>query len=299
MSRSPVVFVGVATQDTIALVARFPDPDERLLADDLVHAGGGPAATAAVAAARLGAPTAFIGAVGDDDDGDAIIAGLDAEGVDTDGVVRVRGARSASSVVIVDTSRASRAIVHRPGPALVLADSARELVAAADWIHVDHAGWGAVHHWWQATAPRPRLSIDAGNPIEEFSPDGVDLFVPTIAALRRRYGDGDPAALLGRAIDEGARAVVATDGAVGAYALAEHQPFLHVPGLSGSVRSTLGAGDVYHGALLAGVVRGCSIAEAMAEAGRAAFLSCRGLDGRSAIPKLDQLATDRRLPCPE
>ena len=53
--------------------------------------------------------------------------------------------------------------------------------------------------------------------------------------------------------------------------------------------STLGAGDVFHGALLAALVRGASLQDALAMANRVAALSCRGLDGRSAIPTLQEL----------
>jgi sugar/nucleoside kinase (ribokinase family) len=55
------------------------------------------------------------------------------------------------------------------------------------------------------------------------------------------------------------------------------------------VRSTLGAGDVYHGALLAALIRGATIRTAMLEAAVAAALSCRALDGRSAIPDRTEL----------
>lgn len=77
-----VACVGVATHDANALVPRFPGANERIVAEALVHAGGGPAATAAVACTRLGVPAAFVGAVGDDDLGDLIVAGLRREGVD-------------------------------------------------------------------------------------------------------------------------------------------------------------------------------------------------------------------------
>src|SRR5947208_16157836 len=97
-----VVFVGVATHDTIALMRRFPEPDERLVADDLCIAGGGPAATAAVAAARLGVPAAFVGTVGADEEGRRIIEGLQAEGVDVSGVTVAAGQSSGPSVIVVD-----------------------------------------------------------------------------------------------------------------------------------------------------------------------------------------------------
>jgi sugar/nucleoside kinase (ribokinase family) len=55
------------------------------------------------------------------------------------------------------------------------------------------------------------------------------------------------------------------------------------------VLSTLGAGDVFHGALVAAVVRGLPLAEQLAFANVTAALSCRGLDGRSRIPRLAEL----------
>ena len=123
------VFVGVATLDAIALVPSFPGPDERLVADEVSYAGGGPAATSAVAAARLGVRTAFVGTVGDDANGRAVLAGLEAEGVDVTGVTVAAGESTAASVVIVDRSRGTRAICNRPAPRIDVSAGA-DLIAA-------------------------------------------------------------------------------------------------------------------------------------------------------------------------
>lgn len=284
MPTPPLVFVGTTTHDTIALVGRYPDADERVLVDDLVVAGGGPAATAAVAAARLGRQVAFVGAVGDDLVGDAIVAGLRSEGVDTSGIVRRRGGRSATSVVVVTRERATRAILHRPADAIEISDTGWALIAGAEWLHVDQAGWPLVDEWLHSHSHRPRLSVDAGNPVDDVTLEGVDLYVPTVAALRRQYGDCPTADLLQAAIDDGVLVVVATDGANGASVLGVDEPLLHVPAFAGEVHSTLGAGDVFHGALLAAIDRGLALRDAVEYASAVAFLSCQGLDGRSAIP---------------
>ncbi|MGH3488759.1 MAG: PfkB family carbohydrate kinase, partial [Actinopolymorphaceae bacterium] len=84
---SRLVFVGSVNADTIAVVPRLPGSDERLLADAVVHAGGGNSATAAVAAARLGGDVAFVGPVAEDDQGERIRADLVREGVDTSGII--------------------------------------------------------------------------------------------------------------------------------------------------------------------------------------------------------------------
>lgn len=284
MSTPPLVFVGTATHDTIALVDRYPDADERVLVDELVVAGGGPAATAAVAASRLGRRTAFVGSVGDDSVGDAIVAGLRAEGVDTSGVTRRCGGRSATSVVVVTEHPPARSILHRPADGAQLSDTGWALISGAEWLHVDHAGWPLVDGWWRPRTDRPRLSVDAGNPIDGIAIAGVDLYVPTVASLRRRYGDGSTEDLLRRAIADGARTVVATDGARGATVLGVSEPLHHVPAFQGVVHSTLGAGDVFHGALLAAVDRQMPIRDAVEYASAVAFASCAGLDGRSAVP---------------
>ena len=71
--------------------------------------GGGPAATAAVALARAGIETYFVGAVGDDDVGRQIRTGLEQEGVDVSELAVTSGARSPQSTILVggETARSS------------------------------------------------------------------------------------------------------------------------------------------------------------------------------------------------
>lgn len=274
---SAVVCLGLATLDTILAVPRHPDADDRVVASEHAVAGGGPAATAAVALARLGVDVAFVGAVGDDDAGAEIRAGLEREGVDVAELDVLAGARSPQSAILVSGS--ARSIAHFPGTAGPPRPSPRavELMRGADWVHVDHAGYAAA-------PPDVRLSVDGGNPIAGLGLDGVALYSPTEAALERDFGT--PA----RALAAGAELVVVTKGAQGcaAHTVTGTVDAPAAP-LDGAV-STLGAGDVFHGALLAALVRDLALAAALAFANRAAALSCRALDGRSAIPTLEELA---------
>lgn len=271
-----VVCLGLATLDAILAVPRHPAADDRVVATDHVVAGGGPAATAAVALARLGVDVAFVGAVGDDPAGLAIRGGLEREGVDVTGLAVVPGARSPQSSILV--SPGARAIAHYPGTAgpPTLDERTLALLHDADWVHVDHAGYGAA-------PPGVRLSVDGGNPIPGLGLDRVSLYAPTEIALARDVGT--PA----RALAAGAELVVVTRGAQGcrAFTAAGSVDAPAAP-LDGAV-STLGAGDVFHGALLAAFVRGLELPAALAFANRAAALSCRALDGRSAIPTLTEM----------
>ncbi|MBD0329229.1 MAG: ribokinase [Thermoleophilia bacterium] len=282
-----VVCVGAATLDTVLAVPDHPPRDGRVVASELTVAGGGPAATAAVALARLGVTASLVAAVGDDEAGAAIRAGLEEEGVGTSELVTVRGARSAQSCVLVDRSSRGRAIAAFPGtlPPLELTPGARELCRRAAWVHADHVGFAAV----RPLVGGARVSVDGGNPIAELELDGLSLYAPTEAALRALFPALDLEQALRAAATAGAELVVATRGGEGSVAATRSGELVAAPPLAVDAVSTLGAGDVFHGALLAQLVRGARLREALTAANAAAALSCRALDGRSAIPTADEL----------
>jgi sulfofructose kinase len=281
--RPRIVCVGLATADLIVEMPGWPEPDGRLVVEPMREAEGGPAATAAVAAARLGATVGFVGAVGDDAAGERIRSALAGDGVDVDGVQVLPG-ESSASVILVDRSSGTRTILHAPGVKLeTLPTAAQDLLADATWVHVDHAGWPLV-----ADVPRSRLSVDAGNPIENLDLSGVGLYAPTSSAIRARYPDAGLGGAIRAALDEGALRVAVTLGGDGAVA-ADADGAWRVAPPPVEIRSTLGAGDVFHGAFVAALAEGTPLPEALQTATVAATLSCRGLDSRSAIPSRQEL----------
>ena len=272
-----VVCVGLATRDTVLAVPHHPAADELVFASDVAIAGGGPAATAAVTLARLGVETSFVGAVGDDEAGEFIRAGLESAGVDVSELAVVHDRRSPQSAIYVGPGM--RAIAAFPGDMGLprLTARAERLCRDAAWVHVDQTGYGCV--------PRDvRLSIDGGNPVDGLDLAGVAMYGPTEAALERDFGTAQAA------LAAGAELVVVTRGAQGCTAYTSDGEAVDAPAtpLLEPV-STLGAGDVFHGALLAGFVRELSLVDALALANRAAALSCRALDGRSAIPTREEI----------
>jgi sulfofructose kinase len=269
-----IVCAGLATRDTIWRVPVHPSEEGRVVASEVRVAGGGPAATAAVTIARLGGTAAFVGAVGDDEAGAFVRDGLAREGVDVSALAVVRGTTTAQSAILVGPTGA-RSIVHHPGSA---AGGAELPSVDAAWIHVDHVGYGLL-----GRAISARLSVDGGNPIEGLELDGVALYAPTEDALRLQFGD------VQGALAAGADLVVVTRGADGSSATSR-DGVVAAPGVPcDDLVSTLGAGDVFHGALLAFMSRGVTLRAALHAANTAASLSCRALDGRSAIPTRDEL----------
>lgn len=274
---SHVVCIGLATRDTILAVPRHPGADELVMATDVAVAGGGPAATAAVTLARLGVETYFVGAVGDDDTGAFIRDGLESEGVDVSELAVIAGGRSPESAIYV--GRGTRAIAAFRGDVGLprLSPRAEGLCRDADWVHVDQTGY--------PIAPRvSRLSIDAGIPIDGLDLAGVALYAPTESGLERDFGTAE------KALAAGAELVVVTRGSEGCIAYTREETLAAPAAPLVEPVSTLGAGDVFHGALLASLVRGEQLSTALAFANRVAALSCRSLDGRSAIPTAEEVA---------
>jgi sulfofructose kinase len=287
VTQPAVVCIGIATLDAIALVDRLPLPGERLPAVEVRLAGGGVAATAAVALARLGVRVAFVGRVGDDEAGRWIRAGLADAGVDVSGLRTVAG-RSPASVVLVDADAGERSLIPdvRGVPPIQLADADIERCRDARWVHVDQTGYPALQAL-QAAGIRTPVSLDGGNFVDELRLAAIELYAPTERALVARYPELTLWAALEAAAAEGPRVVVATRGGGGSAGVERTGADLHraeAPAFDVPVVSALGAGDVFHGALLAALLEERSLDDALRFANAAAGLSCRALDGRSGIP---------------
>lgn len=289
MSSVQAVCVGVITIDTIALVDKYPSEDERVLANEISRAGGGPAAVAAVALSRLGVKSAIVGTIGDDADGKEVLRIFAQEGVDTSGI-SIGTTPTAGSVIVASKEHSARAISTRqPVTQAPINEAAKKLIANAQWVHVDHVGIKRLDEAGITRGNGPQISFDAGYGVETFDPIVVDLFVPTDRQMALRYPGVDLAVALENDSMKAGNTVVATQGSAGSAGFSPETGLVSAPGFTVEVTSTLGAGDVFHGALIAQLIQGHSLQEAMRRANAVAALSCRGLDGQSKIPTTTEL----------
>lgn len=289
MSSIQAVCVGVITIDTIALVDKYPSADERVIAQEIARAGGGPAAVAAVALSRLGIKSAMVGTIGDDADGKEVLRIFQKEGVDTSGI-SVGTSATAGSVIVASKEHSSRAISTRqPMVQAPINEAAKKLIAQAQWVHVDHLGITRLIELGISRGNGPLISFDAGYGVETFDPITVDLFVPTDRQMALRYPGIDLAVALENDSMKAGNTVVATQGSAGSAGFSPETGLVTAPGFAVDVKSTLGAGDVFHGALVAQLIHGFALQEAMIRANAVAALSCTGLDGQSKIPTTTEL----------
>jgi sulfofructose kinase len=269
-----VLSAGIATVDTIVLVDKYPHADERVVALQSVRAVGGPATTAAVTMARLGIDVALSCVIGDDDEGRFILEALKREGVDTRNVFVNPSIHTAIGTIIVSKSEKTRAIVVQPHSKL---PSKPANLNDYQWIHVDQFGMKAIKEWGVSRGGNSKLSIDIGYTTPGLNTADYDLYAPSANITTD----------VSTAIRDKNIVVISQGGDGSVYSDGVNSG--EVPAIKTEILSTLGAGDVFHGALVATQVWEKPIEEAVAIANIVAGLSCRGLDGQSGIPTKAEL----------
>lgn len=291
--RKPIVFVGTATMDFLALVDRLPASDERIRARKMVQSGGGPAANAAVAAASLGAPAALISAVGEDSYGSDIVAELHRWGVDISGVQTVPGGDSSASLILIE-SGGQRAITYYGG-VLNRFDLDRfpeELVQRGSLVHADGnfpkltlKAFTAAKHAGVTT------SLDGGNIPEDTLAELLpytDILITDRKSLPAWARSLPLEEACRRLQEKGPEVVGVTLGQNGSVLL-DRGEWLRAEGMAVEAVDTTGAGDNYHGAFVYGIWRGLPMDECLRLANVFASLSCLGLGGRGSLPDAERL----------
>lgn len=292
-----VVGLGLATVDVITLTPRLPGPDDVFAVDDIVVQGGGPVATALVAAARLGASTAYLGTIGAGRWGWEVDADFARYGVDTSHARRRGTGEQSLSVILVDAASGRRSILYRPGtlPDLAPDDVPATVVEGARILHLDGVHLEATLHAARlARAGGVTVSFDGGAGekwpgIEELLPL-VDVLVVARDFATIYTGEREPAAAgpaLLREYDP--QEVVITDGERGAWYW-DGRRSVRQPAFSVDVVDTTGAGDVFHGAYLVARLQGWEPERRLAFASATAALKCRRAGGRAGIPTREEVA---------
>ena len=284
-----VVGIGQCTWDLIAIVPDHPPADAKVDVLEWHEDGGGPAATALVALARFGASCAFAGVRGDDVAGDRIAASLSREGIDISGLVVRTGEKSQLAFVSVARETAKRTIFcRRPsGSALAPDEVPACLLDDADFLLVD----GTMPEAAVAAAMAARrrgipVMVDAGTlrpglpemmhnasyvagPETFFHRLGWDGTGSGMSTLRREYGNP---------------VVTVTLGEKGSLTWGDE--FIDMPAFAIRAVDTTGAGDVFHGGYIYGLLRGWNLRQTVEFASAVAALSCTALGGRQGIPTM-------------
>jgi ribokinase len=322
-----VIVVGSVNVDLVVRAPRLPTPGETVTGGTFERHHGGKGGNQAVAAARLGRPTLFVGAIGDDAFGVEARVALQTERVDTSRLRTIPGSATGVAVIIVD-ARAENLIGVSSGanealePAMVAEALGRLGPLRGDVVLVCHEiptasvrealrvgrAAGAI----TVLNPAPAHGLDAKTLglADVMTPNRTELSMLVNAVVGGRGGavSGDPVEAAARLVDalplpagrepavgeDAIRgpAVVVTLSAAGARIVrrgAGAAGAITVPAPSVDAIDSTGAGDAFNGALAVALSLGLTLEAACERAVAAGALATTRAGAREGMPTFDGL----------
>jgi sulfofructose kinase len=261
--------------------------------------GGGPVGTAITAAAKLGARCGFVGTAANDNLAEIKLASLVEFDVDLSRLMRREGPERAIVIVYVqeDTGERTFSGYHRLEEQSLKAEELdRDYITQAEYLHLDGAHPQAALQaakWMKEAGKKVMLdgSKTDGRPI---GPHMLPLipyvdvlicgsgFGKSLTGIADTWGAGEAMLALGPSI------VVQTEGSQGSYTSTATER-IHVPAFDIKVVDTTGAGDVFHGAYLVGLLHGWDLKTVAQFCTAVSALKCTKLGGRAGIPYMDDV----------
>lgn len=301
-SELEVVVVGSANTDLVLEVPARPAPGETVLATTASRSAGGKGLNQAVAAARDGARTGFVGAVGDDAEGRLLADLLRTEGVDAH-LLRILPQRTGVAVVLVDPT-GENSIVVALGANAALGPLTRDELAvirsaSVVLLQLETPLPTVLEAATAARAAGARVVLNAA-PARRLPADlvaVVDLLLVNEDEARavgghRQAALGGLLASLVTLVPE----VVVTLGAAGCRHASRTGVGHVVPAPRARTVDTTGAGDTFAGVLSAALAGGLSMRGALRRAVVAGALSVERSGAVPSIPRRDEIAA--RMPAP-
>ncbi|MBD3288028.1 hypothetical protein GF337_04425 [candidate division KSB1 bacterium] len=296
------VGIGICAVDYICLLSHYPVLDEKLDAQQFSFQGGGPIPTALVTLARLGAKTAYLGIVGHDDNGKFVLKQLEQEEVDISAVIVDKNCATNQAFIWIDNKSGKKTIVLNKNSAaapLMPNEISVTHIKSTKFLHIDGRETEAtITAIEMAKEAGVQVVLDAGSPRKELNKilSMVDYPVVSESFCKSYLSTTSYENALEKLMDNGARAAVITCGAKGCYG-ADENGILFQPSFEVDVIDTTGAGDVFHGAFIYGLIQNWELAKNLEFSSAAAAINCTYLGGRAGIPglkKVNQFLEERK-----
>lgn len=278
-----VLCVGHASFDVTMSVPRQPVPNEKMQADALQLAGGGPAANAAVCVARLGGEAGFCGYLGRDVFGDICLDEFATESVDTSLIVRGKHPTPVSQILAKPDG--TRSVVNFKGETPWLAaDVIRFNEKPKVMLFDGHEPLLSASLFKQGKAAGIMTALDAGSLHKgtDALAFEVDYLVTSSKFARQFCATDDMQAALTILADKRDNVVITLGGTGLIWSRNGETGAMPAPEVA--VIDSTGAGDAFHGAFALGLARGMAWEEMLYFASRVGALTCTRLGARAGLP---------------
>jgi sugar/nucleoside kinase (ribokinase family) len=299
VTKLQVVGLGMAILDVLIRQREMSTWEQGSRISAFALQGGGPVGTAIVAAAKLGARCGLVGIAGTDNLAEIKLASFVEFGVDLSHLVRREGPERSIVIVYVqeDTGERTFSGYHRLEDMAVKPEELdRDYITQAEYLHLDgsHPQAAVQAAKWMKEAGK-KVMLDGSKTDGRPVGDHMRALIPyvdvlicgsgfgrSLTGIADTWGAGDAMLAMGPSI------AVQTEGAAGSYTSTVHQR-IHVPAYDIKVLDTTGAGDVFHGAYLVGLLHGWDLETIAHFCTAVSAIKCTKLGGRAGIPCMDEV----------
>lgn len=295
-----VVVLGSINLDLILQVDRFPQAGETKFAQGLTVSPGGKGANQALAARRMGAPTILLGSVGEDPFARQALTYLQQDGVDLTHVLTTRQWSTGLAFITVNALGENTILLHaganqatgdhalaaldrllRPSDVLLMQSEVALAVVAEAAMLARRRGATVIWDPAPAVANPPPVLFQ----VDAVVPNRGEAEVLTDVAVRDIKSAKSAAC---RLVERGAGLAVVKLGGEG-LVWAEEGQVQYCPPEPVQAIDTVGAGDMFAGALAALRAEGMAWKEAIPWANRAAGLSTTRRGAQPAFPRREEV----------
>lgn len=282
-----VVGIDMPCLDFVLNVPTMPKPNSSLHFHRLSFQGGNKVSTGMVAAARLGAKGAILGAVGDEAFGRFCINDFERHGIES--MLKIRkGETTALCFVLSDEETKGRSIVYHPGSCarMTIPELPLEALENTKYFYLAWIDDTVLYAAKTAKKAGARIFVDADKPNPEIIENIplYDIFIGSEFVYNAMFGNDCYEQNCRKVMEMGPEIVVFTFGENGCCGVSRNGEFFRLPSYTVDVVDTVGAGDVFHGAFLSALVRGMGPKEAAQFSSAVSAIKCTRIGGRAGIP---------------
>ncbi len=288
------VGLGIIVLDHLITVENYPVSNSKNIITSHKRQGGGPVPTALAVLGALGKSTSLIAKLDQDYQAEFLIDELRQFNVNSDFVVQDKRVKTPEAFVIIDQQNGDRTVLlnRRKEADLTPADVPIDVIQNSSILHLD--GQETEAAIFAARAAREHnvlVSIDIGS--DRFIPKEllkyVDMAIVSESFAEAQLVKNNPLKSAEKLLCLGPKIAGVTCGDRGSY-FASHSESFYQNAFPVDVVDSTGAGDVFHGAALFGILHDFSLKNTAQFAAAAAALSCTKVGGKTGIAALEENA---------
>lgn len=294
MKSQSIIVIGHAALDFIYRIDAFPSGPTKLKAKEHIISGGGMAANAAAAAAKLSGNVFLWSRIGKDPAGSLICSELQSCGVNTKYIQMFEGARSATAAVLVDAN----------GERFIVSEDDHEMPMETDWLPLNEIAEASVVlsdlSWFEGTYLAFKqarikgiptivdMDLGGGQFLEKIL-DLTDYVICSAPAFELFVQGSDLKRRLQWLLSKGVRHAGVTQGSKGYIWMQKEGQIRNQIAFPIATVDTTGAGDAFHGAFAWALAQEFDDVRCAKYAAATAALKCRKLGARSGLPNFEEL----------